>query len=269
MHLFFSLIFSGLHKFIKNPNQRTFLKSALMYGGKERYKKGTVRFNGFKFDVVDYLSFLFQYKDIFVDEYYRFKSESDSPLIYDCGSNIGTSCAYFKMIYPNSRIKAFEADPRISDVLISNIKNNKLTGIDVINKAVWISNDGVELSVEGADGASVYMKDNLKKVESVRLKDLLESESRVDMLKMDIEGGEIDVIPDCGSSLKVIDNLFIEYHSFTNAKQKLSELLKVLEQNNFRYFIKNDYDKRMPLVNKINIDNPNMDLQLNIFAYRK
>jgi hypothetical protein len=138
----------------------------------------------------------------------------------------------------------------------------------VIEKAVWINNNGVDLSVEGADGSSVYLGENVRKVNSVRLKELLDSESKVDMLKMDIEGAENDMILDCGDSLKVVDNIFIEYHSYTNSKQKLSELLDVLEKNDFRYFIRNDSDRKMPLINKSNVDNLPMDLQLNIFGYR-
>jgi FkbM family methyltransferase len=244
------------------------MKLALLYGGKNRYKRGKVKFDGFNFIVADYMSFLFQYKEIFVDEYYRFQSNNDSPVIYDCGSNVGTSCAYFKMIYPNSVIKAFEAEKGIADILKTNIKKNGLTNIEVFEKAIWIDNNGVNLSVEGADGSSVYLKKNVQKVNSIRLKDLLESESKIDMLKMDIEGAENNVILDCGDSLKVVDNIFIEYHSYTNSKQNLSALLNVLEQNNFRYFIRNDADRKMPLINRTHESNLPMDLQLNIFGYR-
>jgi FkbM family methyltransferase len=244
------------------------MKLALLYGGKKRYKKGKIKFDSFNFIVADYLSFLFQYKEIFVDEYYRFRSDNDSPVIYDCGSNVGTSCAYFKMIYPNSIIKAFEAEKGIAELLKTNITNNGLTNIEVIEKAVWIDNNGVNLSVEGADASSVYLGENVRKVNSVRLKDLLDSESKIDMLKMDIEGAENDVILDCGDSLKVADNIFIEYHSYSNSKQKLSSLLNVLEQNNFRCFIRNDSERKMPLINRTHKNNLSMDLQLNIFGYR-
>jgi len=268
MHLFLSLTLNGFHKFVSNSRQKTFMKLALLYGGKNRYEKGGIKFDGFYFIVADYLSFLYQYKEIFVDEYYKFQSDNDSPVIYDCGSNVGTSCAYFKMIYPNAIIKAFEAEQGIAELLKTNIKNNRLTNIEVIEKAVWIDNKGVNLSVEGADSSSVYLVENVRKVDSVRLKDLLDSESNVDMLKMDIEGAENDVILDCGDSLKVVNNIFIEYHAYTNSKQNLSGILNVLEQNKFRYFIKNDSDRNMPLINRSNKSYPSMDLQLNIFGYR-
>ncbi len=268
MHLFFQLTFMGLHNFITNPRQRTFMKLAFLFGGKERYKKGKINFEGFKFIVPDYKSFLWQYKEIFADESYKFNSGSEEPVIFDCGANVGTSCAYFKKIYPYSIIKAFEPDPVIANYLKSNIQNNNLNNIEVIDKAVWVNDIGVELNIEGADGSSIYTEGEKQKVGSIRLKDLLDTESRIDMLKMDIEGAENDVILDCGNSLKIVNNIFIEYHSYTNSQQKLSELLNVLEQNNFRYFIRNDSSRNMPLINKTNKINPAMDLQLNIFGYK-
>jgi FkbM family methyltransferase len=268
MHLIVYLTLTGFHKFLTNPRQRTFLKLALLYGSKKRYQKGKISFEGYDFVVPDYLSFLWQYKEIFVDQFYRFQNDDDTPVIYDCGSNAGTSCAFFKKVYPSSSIKAFEADPVITGILKSNIERNELTDIEVINKAVWINDDGVILNLEGADASSIFTAGNGQNVESLRLKDLLDAESKVDMLKIDIEGAEYEVIIDCKDSLSKVKNIFIEYHSYTNSRQKLSELLQVLEQNNFRYFIKSSSDRSQPLINKHYKSNSSLDLQLNIFGYR-
>lgn len=268
MHLFFQLTFMGLRNFITNPRQRTFMKLAFLFGGKERYKKGKINFEGFKFIVPDYKSFLWQYKEIFAEESYKFNPDSKEPVIYDCGANVGTSCSYFKRIYPKCTIKAFEADPKIARYLKENLNANGLNDVEVIDKAVWVNDSGVKLNIEGADGSSIYAEGEKQKVGSIRLKNLLEKEERIDMLKMDIEGAENDVILDCGNSLKIVNNIFIEYHSYTNSQQKLSELLNVLEQNNFRCFIRNDSSRNTPLINKTNKSNPAMDLQLNIFGYK-
>ena len=83
MHLIFNLTLNGLHKFISNSRQRTFMNLALLYGGKNRYEKGKIKFDGFNFIVADYMLFLLQYKEIFVDEYYKFQSDNNSPVIYD------------------------------------------------------------------------------------------------------------------------------------------------------------------------------------------
>jgi predicted MarR family transcription regulator len=85
---------------------------------------------------------------------------------------------------------------------------------------------------------------------------------------MDIEGAELDVLKDCEAHLHKIDNLFVEFHSFKNHSQQLSDLLQIFENNGFRYDI---YSlkrlKKSPMLN-IGHEKGNMDLQLNIFARR-
>ena len=117
-------------------------------GGYKRYieVKG-VKFLNYTFDVPDLPSFLWQFKEIFVDEIYKFNTMEKEPVIYDCGANIGMSCLYFKTLYPNCKIKAFEADPKIVQILRNNLaRNNILPNVEIINAAVWINNGGVEFS---------------------------------------------------------------------------------------------------------------------------
>jgi hypothetical protein len=88
-------------------------------GGYKRYEKvDDVKFLKFSFDIPDLPSFVWQFKEIFVDEIYKFNSENKEPIIFDCGANVGTSCLYFKQLFPNGKIKAFEADPMIANVLL-------------------------------------------------------------------------------------------------------------------------------------------------------
>ena len=54
------------------------------------------------------------FTEIFVAEPYRFTTQSKSPLIIDGGVNVGVSVAYFKWLYPDSRIIGFE--PTISRI---------------------------------------------------------------------------------------------------------------------------------------------------------
>ncbi|UCH65664.1 MAG: FkbM family methyltransferase, partial [Ignavibacterium sp.] len=187
---------------------------------------------------------------------------------YDCGSNIGMSCIYFKRIYPDAKIKAFEADPNIAKVLKENLVNNGFNDIEIIEKAVWKADGEIEFSSEGADGSTMYSDKPKTKIKSIRLKNLLLNEDEIDMLKIDIEGAENEVIIDCKDSLSKVKNIFIEYHSYTNSKQKFSEILRVLEVNNFRYFVNSPLSRRQPLINRHYKSNAAMDLQLNIFGYR-
>lgn len=258
----------GIHKFITNPNERKFFGLSIRYGNSARYKPVNIRIFNFNFNVPDALSFIWQFKEIFVEEFYRFETDSNAPVIFDCGANVGTSCAYFKKKYPQSKILAFEPNPNIESYLKTNIKNNFLNNIEVINKAVWIDENGVDLGLEDADDSSIYLEKNKMKIASIRLKDYLEKEQSIDMLKIDIEGSEVEVLRDCKDSLGNVKNIFIEFHSYLNQPQRLSEITEVLEVSGFRYFIIQPESRSKPLINHVNKSNPNMDLQLNIFGYR-
>ena len=258
-----------IYFYIKNKNLREFYRIYDKWGGYERYiEVQDVKFLSYSFTVPDLPSFVWQFKELFVDELYKFQTDSEELIIYDCGANIGMSCLYFKKLYPKAKIKAFEADPKIAKVLKNNLeKNSVLDGIEIINSAVWIDEDGIEFSSEGADGGSIYGNDNTIKVSSIRLKDFLEKEEKIDMLKIDIEGAEYEVLKDCKDNLSNVENLFVEYHSWNNSNQKLSEILEIFEKNGFRYYIESLTKRKNPFINKG--EKENMDLQLNIFGTKR
>jgi len=268
MKLFFKLIFKDLYHLLRRKNGRVFLKLIFKYGNKSRHQTEKVNFLSYKITVPDCLSFIWQFKEIFTDESYKFKSDNLTPVIYDCGANIGISCLFFKSIFPKARIKAFEADPKIAEILSKNLNENNIKDIELFPAAVWINNNGIEFGLEGADASSIYSNKNKVKVNSVRLKELIETEQQIDMLKIDIEGAETEVLKDCKSSLGNVKNIFIEYHSFINKQQTLDEILQILNSSGFRYFIKQEADRKRPFLNRINKNNPEMDLQINIFGYR-
>jgi len=250
--------------------QREIRSLSNLLGRRRSYKRyelvNGVRFLDFIFDVPDFPSFTEQFKELFVDENYKFVSQSLSPVIIDCGANIGTSCMYFKTLYPRSKIIAFEADEKMVKILNHNLKNNNINDVDVIGSAVWIHNNGVEFSSEGADGGSIQGHKEKRRVDSVRLRDVLLHLDKVDMLKIDIEGAEYEVIKDCQNSLDNVDNLFIKYHSWNGVAQNLSQLLEILEKNNFRYYVNGVCSRSQPFVNRS--QDKDMDLQLNIFCTR-
>ena len=268
MRLFLEHTQYWLYKSFNNANYRKFIWFSIIYGSKKRFVNREISFDDFSIFTPDTLSFIWQFKEIFADESYKFVSNSSKPVILDCGANIGVSCLYFSKLFPNSKIVAFEADPNIVKVLNKNLSSNNIRNVEIIDKAVWINNDVIEISLEGADGATMYSKTNLIKVPSIRLKDFIKSESKIDFLKIDIEGSEYEVLKDCSDSLGKVENIFVEYHSYINSNQKLSEIIGILEKNQFRYFIKSVNDREMPLINKKNKFNPNMDLQLNIYGYK-
>ncbi len=269
MRLFLEILFREFYRALTEKNYREFLRLVLLFGKTTRYVQKKVRFLSYTFAVPDTLSFIWQFKEIFTDNSYLFNTDTIQPVIFDCGANIGTSVLYFKRMFPSAKVKAFEADPKIVELLKQNVSANQLDNVEIIGKAVWVNNDGVEFSQEGADGSSIFGNENKIKISSVRLKNLLDGEDKIDLLKMDIEGAEVEVLKDCDSSLKKAKHIFIEFHSFVNDEQKLNSVLDILSSNSFRYFIKQEADRKQPFINRHNKNNKAMDMQLNIYAYQK
>ncbi len=238
-------------------------------GGFPRFSRIEFSYRDIKFEVTDFLSVAWQIKEIFEDEELRFNSDVPAPVIYDCGANVGVSAIYFKKIFPGAIVKSFEPDPEVFSCLKKNISQNNIQGVELFEKAVWIKDGKLQFSAEGADGGSIMLTEGKKiEVDCIRLKDLLAKETAIDLLKIDIEGAEVDVLNDISGELKKVKVLFVEYHSWAGSPQRLDQLCAVLSDNGFRYYIrsinsvvKNPFIFPMP--------SKGMDIQLNIHAIRK
>lgn len=234
-----------------------------------RYLKGSsFLIDDNEFFFTDAATFLHGFEEIFENQIYKFEIKKANPIIIDCGSNIGLSIVYFKKIFPNSKIIAFEPDNDIFKVLQKNVESFRLKDVELNNKAIWIHNNGVEFKSEGGFSGRIPKegdhKNQIIRVESIRLDRLLGEYDQIDFLKMDIEGAEYDVLKDSLENLKKIKYLFVEYHSHISESQKLHDILQLISQSGFRYHIHEAYSRKTPFINKTTMDN--MDLQLNIYA---
>ena len=234
-----------------------------------RYETCFTDLLGKPLQLVDAASFLSAYNAIFEREIYRFVSTCNIPTILDCGANTGLAIIYWKKLYPNARITAFEPDPKVFGALRLNCEQWQLTDVELVNKAVWNSKDIVRFKSDCADaGRVVGMKErnfeNIIKVPTVPLKDYLKCP--IELLKLDIEGAEIAVLQDCSDNLRQINHLFVEFHSFIDKKQHLDAILKILLDADFRIHIQPELVSPLPFVKRLN--SLGMDQRLNIFAYR-
>ncbi|OGF26983.1 hypothetical protein A2331_02695 [Candidatus Falkowbacteria bacterium RIFOXYB2_FULL_34_18] len=235
----------------------------------KRYKKFNTKILNKNITVLDSKSFLATYREIFQHEIYKFKTNAEIPLIIDCGANIGLSVIYFKQQYPNSKIIAFEPDEKIYNILNNNIQSFDFKNIQTIKRGISNKECEINFFQEGADGGRIAQKDdenNITKIKTTRLINYLQQP--IDMLKIDIEGSEYEVLLDSQEYLKNVKNLFIEYHSFYKKEQKLDEVLNIIKKAGFRYYIG---PSGTPLHNPLykRVVELSMDIQLNIFAYRK
>lgn len=185
------------------------------------------------------------FKDVFVSNEYFFHSENPNPTILDCGSNIGMSVLYFKLIHKGARITAFEPDPAAFACLEKNIANNRLEGVQAFQKAVARHAGPVELfddpALPGSPITSIRADrggPRRRVFDAVSLSTYVSG--AIDMLKLDVEGAEIDVLEDLAAAgaLPRIRQMVIEYHHHMSpGDDRLSKALGILEVAGFRYQI--------------------------------
>lgn len=240
---------------------RDFLRLYCSCARRGRYRPlKNVSFRGLAFDVPDAPSFFWQYVDIFKNQSYLFRADTSSPVIYDCGANVGVSVAYFKMLYPDARVTAFEPDENVFGYLHRNLSRNELMeDVVLYNAAVWVHSDGVAFDSDGADGGRVAAGETMRRVSSVDLAELLANEKCVDLLKMDIEGAESVVLPSLKRVIRRVRRLFCEYHSWGTGT--LGHVLETLDEAGFRY-------RLVPLGNSVSspLECGDIPWQVNIFA---
>ncbi len=263
----------------ENNNYRYYRKNkgSLLISGSEfrRLKKfeknylglNSTLFNGKKVSFNSPFWFLHSIDELFIEEVYKFNAENDSPVIIDCGANIGLSVLYFKKLYPKSQITAIEADPFVYNILKSNLAEAGRSDVDLINAAVWFREEVLTFKSEGSVGGKIDLNDsgtNMISVPGLRLRNLLAEP--VDFLKMDIEGAEYDVLKDCQDLLVNVKNLFIEYHVQPNEEQHLHEILDWVNKAGFKYYIKEAWNNMSyPFMKTYN---DYFQMQLNISCYR-
>jgi FkbM family methyltransferase len=200
---------------------------------------------GMRLRFYDYNSLIFLFDEIFLNDQYYFKARSTEPTIIDCGANIGLSVLFFKSLYPQSKIVAFEPDNSTFSILENNVKSNCLQDVHLRNQALTGYPGKVEVYHDLArpypgSVALTTVKTDRSAIrgvaESVLLSDHICHE--VDFLKMDIEGAEFDVIKELSSSRKLglVREMAIEYHHHLIPEQdKLSTMLSILEDAGFGY----------------------------------
>ncbi len=230
-----------------------------------RYQHGVTEFLGKSFRFVDAYTFRMMKQELFEREIYRFNCQSGAPFIIDGGANIGLSVLYFKHRFPEAQITVFEPDPTIFETLSANCVEYGLQNVTLMQGALWNENGKLTFHEEGSlAGRLDTESDKGVEVPTYRLRDFLQQP--VDLLKLDIEGAETTVLKDCADSLRNVERLFVEHHSFVNKPQDLHEVLAILHAAGFRIYLEAASAAQQPFVARNMICE--MDVQTNIFAFR-
>ena len=123
------------------------------------------------------------YEELFLDEIYRFQTKNEEPVIIDCGANIGLSSLYFKTIYPNATLHAFEPDAVLFQLLEKNAQVNGFTNTHLHQAAVWIEDTNLSFSSKGSEASHIDLSNqSANQVKAIRLSSFLAQFGHVDFL---------------------------------------------------------------------------------------
>lgn len=176
-----------------------------------------------------------------------------SQVIFDAGANIGLYALLAAKVNPRSSIHAFEPTPSIVARLHENIQLNDQHNIKVNAVAVGAKTArGFVRDCRGSDGSSEGMNFLLSDsvasgdgglcVDVVSLDDYCRRYAidHIDILKIDVEGGEYDALAGAENLLKsqAIDCIFIEFIEWAAKRygHSLIELRSALENIGYRLY---------------------------------
>ena len=176
--------------------------------------------------------------------------ERPNPVILDVGANIGCFTTLLARVLPNSTIHAFEPQRHVFQILSGNIAINNLYNVHTVNCAV--SNYNGTLDIEEPDPTkpcdfgtyslvhqNTYTPSGKKRVcDVVTLDKYVEKHGieRVDFIKIDVEGMDIDVLE---GARKIIEAhkpiLFVEHITAYGSMRDQLQSLEFLQKYTFHY----------------------------------
>jgi FkbM family methyltransferase len=156
---------------------------------------------------------VFSFEEAFIRHLHDLDIDLDPKLIVDCGANVGYVSILFANAYPLSRVIAVE--PEDSNIAILRLNADPYRNIDVVPAALWSTEGWVHIAnPTGEKDAFQIRADTGGPIESVTIESIMRTAGadRIDILKLDIEGAELEIFSRPCDWLSKVAILLIELH---------------------------------------------------------
>lgn len=196
-------------------------------------------------------------------EYLDFANLVEGQIVLDIGAYAGvTSIIFAGLVGARGHVYAFEADRASYECALKNIETAwrwmGLDNITLAHKALWSHSDGLIFSNEGAMGSSALAitgggRGIETKVPSTTLEEFCRNEglTRVDFVKLDIEGGEIEVLQSSANFLaRLKTKLIVEPH-WVGGSMSTERCIKLLESAGYTVRVREKVGESEPLIEAI------------------
>lgn len=160
------------------------------------------------------------------------------PFVIDGGAGHGEWTAEVLKRRPTACVYAFDPHPKHAEILRERFAR---TGVHVFQKALSNHNGRAEffidLEPQNRDfGSSLYRRDHhlgTIEVPTVRLEHM--ESLPVDLLKLDVEGGELDALAGMGGFRPAVIQFEYSIHTWGDAKAQLEHAVMLLEGYGYRF----------------------------------
>lgn len=142
-----------------------------------------------------------------------------SGVIVDAGGYIGTSAMALHELYPQAQVIVVEPSVENLNMLKKNVGN--LSRVKIVHgalvggevKSIILKNRGTECGFTTVNNPKDRMDATvLHETPAFRIRDLIEPDQEIGLLKLDIEGGEVDLMKNDLEDLSRVPIIFAELH---------------------------------------------------------
>ncbi len=172
-------------------------------------------------------------REVWLDGVYSVPFGQQPEVIVDLGANIGLTSLFFCEKYSPRRVVMVEPDPANAEVLQTNCAQCK-AAVEVVVAAVG-HEDGTVYFEESEESNLGRVADTGRPVRCVSIPSLMRATglTRIDLLKIDIEGAEGRLLSFANDWLECVGSILIEFHPKVVDEPALIALLR---SKGFRYF---------------------------------
>ena len=159
------------------------------------------------------------YKQVLLDQEYNFALPSVPKVIVDAGANIGLAAVYFANKFPGAAIFALE--PEETNFRLLQLNASPYPQIRPLHVALWNENKPINLFDENGGHCGFRTRETepqngrqVGTVQAVTLDALMKENKidNVDLLKVDIEGAEIEVFKSSSNWINRVKVIMAELH---------------------------------------------------------
>ncbi|MEQ8521625.1 MAG: FkbM family methyltransferase [Vicingaceae bacterium] len=197
------------------------------------------------------------FEEIFLDSQYEFNAlPKDAKYLIDAGANVGLSALFFQRKYPDAEIICIEPEDKNYRQLVINTGHYET--VSHINGALWNKKTNLSLHQDNKAEWSFSVQANLSNkntntVQSITMQDVIARWDMdiIDIVKLDIEGGEKDLFSSDYEWIKKVKYLIIEFHQI-DGQDTSGNFKNVMEKLNFIKYSQrqNELYVNLDLVNK-------------------